>query len=438
MKSFNEVYDCDSITINITNKCNLNCTYCFEKNKDDQFMTIENALKIVDISYNELKDDKHFMINIFGGEPFLAWEIIEAICNHIKLKKYKARVGITTNLTILNDYMLDIIEEYEIFLLVSIDGVKKVHDKHRCNTYDIVMNNLQKILDRKLFYLIEARMTVPPTDVDCLFEGVKNLFDIGVNNITSCLVTDQEWTTKQLEELENQTSQVLEFYFAVLNDKNSKRNLSMKLVDDYLIAALEPVIIDKNMCAIGTNRWCSFSPNGDVYGCHQQVTDSELCISEKIGNIFTGVDETKIKPVIQAKFDRKECLNCNAISMCKSGCPSQNMIENQDFFTPTKAYCDIVKILSHLIKEKREILINADNVRSRKLNQLKINLQIKKYFDEIVCETDISSPDFQIIFQKFKNYLDDNRNLLMYSFEMYFTKKLIPLYVLMGGNFNGK
>jgi uncharacterized protein len=439
MKPFSEVYNCDSITINVTNKCNLSCTYCFEKGKNDVFMSVEDALKIVDMSYTELEGDKRFMVNIFGGEPFLNWEVIEAVCNHIREQNYKARVGITTNLTILTDHMIDVIEDHEVYLLTSIDGVKEVHDKHRCDSYDVVVNNLQRLIKRKLFYLIETRMTVSPDTVQHLFTGVQSLFNMGINNICSCLVTDQEWTEEQLNTLKDQTEQVLDFYFNVLNDVNNKRNLSMKLVDDYLVASLEPnVIIDKNMCAVGTNRWCAISPTGDVYGCHQQITDPKLGESEKIGNIFEGVDENKVVEVPQAKFDRPECRDCVAISMCKSGCPSQNMIENCDFHTPTKAYCDTSRVLAKLIKEKREILMNAENIRSRKLNKLKINLQMKKYFDDVLCTTDINSPDFPIVMQKFMNYLDDNKDVLMYSFEMYFTKKLIPLFTLIGGDLGGK
>ena len=34
MKPFREVYDCDSITLDITNDCNFKCIYCFEKDKN--------------------------------------------------------------------------------------------------------------------------------------------------------------------------------------------------------------------------------------------------------------------------------------------------------------------------------------------------------------------------------------------------------------------
>ena len=34
MKKFSEVYgNANSVTLNVTNNCNLNCVYCFEKEK---------------------------------------------------------------------------------------------------------------------------------------------------------------------------------------------------------------------------------------------------------------------------------------------------------------------------------------------------------------------------------------------------------------------
>ena len=38
MKPFREVYDCDSITLDITNDCNFKCVYCFEKDKNKKYM----------------------------------------------------------------------------------------------------------------------------------------------------------------------------------------------------------------------------------------------------------------------------------------------------------------------------------------------------------------------------------------------------------------
>ncbi len=46
-------------------------------------------------------------------------------------RNYNAQVGITTNIFHLTDEMLDYIDDNDVFILASIDGIKEVHDAHR-------------------------------------------------------------------------------------------------------------------------------------------------------------------------------------------------------------------------------------------------------------------------------------------------------------------
>ena len=83
--------------------------------------------KIIDKSYenyvlnNETKFP--FVVNFFGGEPFLAFDVMEHAMKYANNKKYNISFGVTTNLTMLTDHMIDIIEEYVLGLLVSVDGI---------------------------------------------------------------------------------------------------------------------------------------------------------------------------------------------------------------------------------------------------------------------------------------------------------------------------
>ena len=88
MKSFEEVYNCDSITLNVSNRCNLSCTYCFEHKKDGEMMSFETAKLIVDKSYKLLPKNK-FTINFFGGEPLTNWDMIKRLIDYIDQKQYQ-------------------------------------------------------------------------------------------------------------------------------------------------------------------------------------------------------------------------------------------------------------------------------------------------------------------------------------------------------------
>ena len=97
---FNEYFKLRDVTLNITNNCNLRCPYCFENNKNDLKMSIENVEKILDKCYENYlltNDGKFpFVVNFFGGEPFLNFEVIEHAMKYASEKKYNMSFGVTT------------------------------------------------------------------------------------------------------------------------------------------------------------------------------------------------------------------------------------------------------------------------------------------------------------------------------------------------------
>lgn len=393
MKQFTEVYDCDSITINVTNNCNLNCSYCFEHDKNQNMMPSKVAIDIIDASYKEVdKNIGDFTINIFGGEPMLNWTAIKDLIDHCNKKKYKVRYGITTNLTILTDEMIEYIDDNSIMLLVSIDGLKHVHDKNRCNSFDTVHANLKKLIDRKLTLFVEARMTILPEDVNNALEGVMMLINMGIDNICPMPVTDVEWSDLDIMELELYYQSLMAYYVGLLNDDTLKRNISIKNTDEILTNVLEPDIDDPIMCPIFSNKWCAFDTNGDIYPCHQGPTSEKKFKEELyIGNLYTGVDETKLKPEdTYTSYSLDRCKDCVGKSICKGGCPTQNMRETGVYDEPSEGHCRTSVALVNAVLKYRDGLMSASNIRNRMLNLLKENLKLKQYVDILYNETDLN------------------------------------------------
>ncbi|MDT8900942.1 radical SAM protein [Anaeroselena agilis] len=436
MKPFREVYNCDSVTINVTNQCNLRCTYCFEKDRPDGMITPENICKVMDIVYNRLDGDRVFMVNLFGGEPLLNWEAIKALILHIDKMHYVARVGITTNLTILTEEMIQMFDDYGVVLLVSMDGTKKAHDTGRCGTYDIVKENLLRLKDRGLAHAVEVRMTVTPENVRELHQGVCEVMDMGFDHIVPCLATDCEWDDEAKGVLAQEFEMVVQTYLKVLYDHTSKRNVGIKTVDDYLYSNLVPFTPDRLRCAIGTNRWCAIGVDGEVMPCHQFHTNQAFS-DFSIGNIFEGVDDTLIADPPEFTVQEK-CQGCIAMSVCKGGCQAQNFSTTGDFGDATDAYCETSKIMAGIVKRYQKAIVDSPNPRSRRLVQLRENLKLKHYFDTVVMETNILSPDFPVRMAHFQSQLKQMEKIILPSFWIYFVLKLYPVGAMIGGEDIGK
>jgi uncharacterized protein len=355
-------------------------------------MSSETAIDIINASYREVdKSVGDFTINIFGGEPLLNWGTIKALIDHCNKKKYKVRYGITTNLTILTDEMIDYIDDNSIMLLVSIDGLPHIHDKNRCDSYNVVYTNLRKLIDKKLTLFIEARMTILPEDVQYALDGIKMLIRLGIDNICPMPVTDVEWSDLHIAELELYYQNLMRYYIGLLNDDSLNRNISIKNTDEILTNVLEPEIDDPIMCPIYSNKWCAFDTNGDIYPCHQGPTSEQKFKDDLyIGNLYIEVDETKLcQEDIHASYPKEECDNCIGKSICKGGCPTQNMRETGIYDEPSSGHCKTSIALVKAVLKYREELMNASNIRNRMINLLKENLKLKQYVDILYNETDL-------------------------------------------------
>lgn len=188
--------------VKVASRCNLNCSYCYMYNMgDDTFMnqpkkmsssTVENfALKLKE-HINEFSL-KEIIIAFHGGEPML-WgieNIIDAKNKINNVVKGKARLSfaIQTNGVLLDDDNTKLLTQNGIYIGVSIDGVKEVHDKYRVDhkgrgSFDKIISNFDFIrkYQKKL-----SLITVLSLDIDPI-EYYEFLLSQNVHNINLILL----------------------------------------------------------------------------------------------------------------------------------------------------------------------------------------------------------------------------------------------------------
>ena len=420
---FDDYFKLKDVTINVTNSCLLNCVYCFEHDKNGLKMQPRFVEKIIDKCYNNycLHDDKKFpfMVNFFGGEPFLAFDTIEHALKYAREKKYNITFGVTTNLTILDDHMIDVIEDYELGLLVSVDGIKEIHDRNRCNSYDTVIKNLKTLIDCGLKHLIEVRMTVMPADLPFLLDGIKELFTMGIDNIYPVPVTDTEWTEKDFDVLFEEMQRIWDWAFSVYNDENNKRNLSIKCIEDYMELVLEPIVQleeQTKVCSAGTRSSISVGVTGDILPCHQRHTVAEYYTDLVIGNINSDeVREVKFNNQTIASIDN--CDDCIAKAVCKGGCPSENLTQNKNGNLMNHTQCEVLRRMVAVAMLYQYKLVNGElkNIRSRRLNVLSENLKLLSMLQSLLFE-EKNVEETEIALVKFYEKLSDIQDILLPSF----------------------
>jgi len=131
--------------VRVTERCNLDCTYCFLKGRkgscDVSPEMVEEIIKYLRNNYRE--DDPENRIVFTGGEPLLVPHIIADIIRETRDLGFE--YGLQTNGTLLGSVCVNLLFQFNV-ILVSIDGDEETHDRHRGKgTYKKIMENLKKL-----------------------------------------------------------------------------------------------------------------------------------------------------------------------------------------------------------------------------------------------------------------------------------------------------
>ncbi|MBQ2819819.1 MAG: radical SAM protein [Clostridia bacterium] len=176
------------VCISINNACNLRCKYCHFHEKEDY---IENSpmdiLKILDnIKFHIKKYEiESFKIGFVGnGEPMLSFPELQTYIDYIseELKKGIISAYTITNGVSLSEDMLVFLKEHNVNVGFSIDGLKDVHDKWRCHSYDKVMSNIE--LYRKINGKYPSMNCTVGADVIANTEATISFFEQFKNRVT--------------------------------------------------------------------------------------------------------------------------------------------------------------------------------------------------------------------------------------------------------------
>jgi len=133
-----ELSNLRALVFEITERCNLQCKYCFygdnyqsHDTRTNLDLSISNAIAVIEyllpkwLSKNNHNPEKEIFIGFFGGEPLMNFPFIQELVSYIEELRKKTRLifrfNMTTNGVLLNQYV-DFIVKHNFALTISIDG----------------------------------------------------------------------------------------------------------------------------------------------------------------------------------------------------------------------------------------------------------------------------------------------------------------------------
>jgi uncharacterized protein len=341
----------NSIWLNLTNNCNLSCSYCFSppankvsSGKVSHTMTKDIAQRAVVFLGRQWKSHKNTAparIVFFGGEPFLNFPVLEH-CVYFanewsRLSGVPFTFLVSTNGTLIDASISHFLRRENIGVQVSLDGPPQVQDRHRAfasgkGSYGIIMNNI-----RHLFNEPELNWHVRSTiakDTPPISSIIRHFSINGFKQVHLKMINDNNKSNTGLTDLD----------FALLrNDMDSvvaevlsarKRGVFVQPYEDNLI-----MLRDRRsrnfICTAGCSI-VSIDADGSMYPCHRFHEWRGF----RISHINDTFDETSCRQFSELQsYNIPRCNECWAVRLCGGCCPAESQAFNLPLGHPHEYWC---------------------------------------------------------------------------------------------------
>ena len=349
------------ITLQVTDACNMACTYCYQHNKGTHRMSFDVAKNFLDMILDADERTNTYItstkcdgaiINFIGGEPWLEIDLISQVSDYFIGELFRRKHPWATKFVfdVCSNGLLHFdprVQEYikkhirHLGYNISIDGNKELHDSCRIDlngngTYERAIAGVKDFKETFDGHM-GSKMTIAPGNVDKVFDAVAFMIgNSGYKSINLNCVYEEGWKIEHATTLYWQLHKLADWLYK--EDLLDKTRLSIftelcgkPLEEDY----------DQNWCG-GTGLMLAVDYKGDIFPCLRYMESS---VNNKvpayvIGNITSGINVEKthcdrvncLGCITRHSQSTDECINC-PIAMGCGWCSAYNY---ETFGTPNK------------------------------------------------------------------------------------------------------
>lgn len=354
------------ITFQVTDNCNLACTYCYQISKGKHVMPFEVAKNFIDLllenneqtqQYIDITGSYGIVLDFIGGEPFLEVDLIDQIVeyfqqatilkNHIWARNW--RISISSNGTLyFNENVQKFIKKYSerLSLGISLDGNKDLHDACRkfpdgTGSYDLAA---AAAYDYKynLHRSLGSKITFSPENIQYASQAIKDFINFGFTDIHANCVFEEGWTIEHAKILYQQLKDIGDYL--INNNLEEKICFSLFRHNSFIPIPLEN---DVNFCG-GNGKMLAIDYKGDIYPCVRYMESSlgQNIPPVIVGNVNKGFATTLqqqeciycLKHITRLSQSTEECINCPIATGC-AWCQAYNYQCFGDFNHRTTYTC---------------------------------------------------------------------------------------------------
>lgn len=317
------------LTLVLTNKCNLKCVYCYEHQKGNAIMSSETARVAIT---QEMTSQKYKQLDIylFGGEPFLAFDLVKEIVEWMESKSWEIpyRFTISTNGVCLKKEIKQWLCEHRkrLYIVLSLDGNKISHDLNRNNSYEKIDIDFFK----QNWPGAGIKMTISELSLPRLCDNVVHIHTIGMKFSDCNFALGIVWNKNNIHILKEQMYLLYKYYCQ--NPQIELANIIDMPID--LCESKKEII---KICEAGENR--TIYIDGKDYPCNY-ITPM-------------GFDKEELQKIQQYDLcdyqnnEDMECFNeCYLYPICPN-CYAANYSVNHCINKRNKSMCGLIKVQAY-------------------------------------------------------------------------------------------
>ena len=312
-----------ALTINVTQVCNLHCTYC-AAGGDGSYgdpvkkIAIEKTLPQIKFFFSKLKTGDEFRMTFLGGEPLLYPEALLILSEYTrelaKEKSIRVQFVVVTNGTQFTTRNIEILTQMKADITISIDGPPQINDELRPNkggkgVTKEILQGLNQLLDFKpqlgrigLSGVFGSRNEDLEKAYLFYSEYPVDWFDFTYDHLETRAEVSEKFTRSLLR--------IADLAFQKGGAKELRR---IKIFDQYF-QAFESQQKNKNYCGAG-KTFLMVDARNQIYTCPWVVGDSK----EIVGQGET-LFKDRLAAYAQDLVEQNKCHNCWARYVCGGGC----------------------------------------------------------------------------------------------------------------------
>ncbi len=360
-----ENFPLTTMVLNITNQCNLSCTYCYEYGEDKivdtengkqpKFMSADTARESVDFLLRQGESNRAMHLTFFGGETLLNFPVVKSTVAYARARAAgngkQIDFSLTTNATLLRPEIIEFLAENNIGVTISIDGPKEAQDQFRVfksgvGSYDIVAPKIKELLKRHRSRPIGARVTLTSKTLDIIqtFRHLRDevgFFEVGFAPVTTS--PSREYAIENAG-YDRMLSAFEQLAWEYRDSAVEGRHHGFSNVKD-TVEEIHKGMSKAYPCGAGLGLM-GVATDGDVALCHRFAGSGE----HTLGNVRTGIDKlVQIGFLEKHHVDHKtDCSVCWARPLCAGGCYHEAHTRYGDTARANLHYCDWIRAWTDL------------------------------------------------------------------------------------------